>query len=200
MSKTNAVSRLAILFMFGLAIGLSGCGNDGNDGKAGADGSDGSDGVVTVVADNGNSVEACIGCHGDGQVKPVGDITNAADVHYVDTDPDGPATASGYRQLAVNITQVDVTGTSVIIELNVEDENLAPVSDIFASDLRFNIASLRSGVGLGDSSFYQNLINRVEDPGNVGNGPGTPELQGTAEGFSGGVFESGPGGGLLAGE
>jgi OmcA/MtrC family decaheme c-type cytochrome len=202
MSKTSAASKIASLLMLGLAIGLSGCGNDGNDGNDGADGADGADGVVTVVDDNGNSVEACIGCHGVGQVEPVGDITDIADVHYVDTDPDGPATASGYRQLAVNITQVDLTGTSVIIEFNVEDENNAPVSDIFASDLRFNIASLQSGVGPGDSSFYQNLINRVEDPGNVGNGPGTPELQGTAENFttSGGVFESGPGGGLLAGE
>ncbi len=205
MAKTGVVSKVVILLILSLAVGLGCSGNRGDDGKkgdVGPAGPPGDDANVTVVVDNANSVEACTGCHGLNGVAPVGDITDPADVHYVDTDPDGPATASGYRQLAVNITQVDVTGTSVIIEFDVEDEDTNPVSEIFASDLRFNIASLQARAGLGDSSFWQNLINRIEDPGTTGPGPGTPELQGTSERFtsSDGVFEAGPGGGLGAGE
>ena len=205
MVKTGAVSKVVILLILSLAVGL-GCsgkrGDDGEQGDTGPEGSPGEDAEVMVVVDNSRSVEACIGCHGSGGVRPVGDITDPDDVHFVDTDSDGPATASGYRQLAVNITQVDVTGANVIIEFDVEDEDTSPASDIFANDLRFNIASLQAGIGLGDSSFWQNLINRIEDPGAIGPGPGTPELQGTGENFttSGGLFEAGPGGGLAAGE
>ncbi|MBW2390009.1 MAG: OmcA/MtrC family decaheme c-type cytochrome, partial [Deltaproteobacteria bacterium] len=204
MAKTGVVSKVVILFILSLAIGLGCSGNRGDDGKegdVGPVGPPGDDAEVTVVVDNAKSVEACIGCHGAGGVKPVFDVTDTSDVHYVDPNPLGPETASGYRQLAVNITEVDVTGTSIIIEFDVEDEGNAPVSDIFAGDLRFNIASLEDGAALsGDSSFFQDLINRVEDPGGTGPGPGTPELQGTSERFGSGVFEAGPGGGLVGGE
>lgn len=206
-AKTGRViSKAALLLMLSLAIAL-GCsdgkkGDDGDDGAVGPEGPAGDDGVVTVVVDNGRSVEACIGCHGAGSVAPVGDITDTADVHYVDTDSDGPATASGYRKLTVTITEVDVTGTSIVIEFSVTDEDGASVTDIFASDGRFNIARLQAAAGLGDPTTWQNLINRTETPGAVGNGPGTPELQATSERFSSGVFEDedSPMSGLGAGE
>jgi OmcA/MtrC family decaheme c-type cytochrome len=186
-----------------VAIGL-GCGgnngDDGDDGDVGATGPPGDDGVVTVVIDNATSVEACTGCHGAGGVAPVGDIDDPADVHYISTNFAGkPPTGSGYFELVLTITEVDVTGANIIIEFEVEDEFGDPVSDIFASDLRFNIASLDYGTG-GDSSFWQDLINQTEDPGSIGPGPGTPELQGTAERFSSGTFEAGLGGGLALGE
>lgn len=209
MTKNGVTSRIAaFLMILTLAIGL-GC-SDGKRGKDGADGADGVDGVdgITVVLDNSTSVEACTGCHGPDGVVPVGDITDAggggvpADAHYVDLDSDGPMTTSGYRQLAVTITQVDVTGANVIIEFDVADENGAAVSDIFEGDGRFTIATLKSGVGTGDSTFWQSLINKTEDPGAVGDGPGTTEVQATYERFGSGagVFEAAPAGGLAAGE
>src|SRR5262249_24664811 len=52
-----------------------------------------------------------VGCNGAGAQLPAGDITNLQDVHYIDTDPRGPATPSGYRQLHVQIDSVDVSRT-----------------------------------------------------------------------------------------
>jgi hypothetical protein len=44
------------------------------------------------------SVEGCTGCHSNNGVVPVGNINNRRDVHYVDLDPNGPATDSTYRE------------------------------------------------------------------------------------------------------
>ena len=41
---------------------------------------------------------------------PVGNILDTDDPHFIDTDPDGPLTAAGYRQIQVGLTSVDVTG------------------------------------------------------------------------------------------
>ncbi len=66
--------------------------------------------IATPVAaqSQGFSVEGCIGCHAQGEPAPVFNINSLVDLHYVDLDPAGPATASGYRQLNVTLTSVDV--------------------------------------------------------------------------------------------
>jgi OmcA/MtrC family decaheme c-type cytochrome len=139
-------------------------------------------------------VETCIGCHGPTGVVPVGDILDGEDPHFIDTDPDGPLTAAGYRQLRVELTSVDVTGSRVVIEFDVTDENDDPVDDLFASDGRFTIARLDPPAASGDSSDWASLITRVEDPGTVGTGDGTPETQADSERFTsgGGLFENLP--------
>jgi OmcA/MtrC family decaheme c-type cytochrome len=123
-----------------------------------------------------------------GQVLPVGDITDPLDAHFIDTDPAGPETEAGYRQLDVLILSVDVTGMNVVINFDVTDELGMPVSDLFADDGRFTIALLVPGAGSGDPLEWQSLIETIEDPGDVGNGPGTPEVQATSESFGSGTF------------
>lgn len=93
----------------------------------------------------GTSVEGCIGCHAPGEPAPVGNINDPSDLHYVDLHPAGPASASGYRQINVAPTGVDVTGTSFVIEFQVTDENGADVTNIFDSDGRFSLAVLEAG-------------------------------------------------------
>ena len=81
-------------------------------------------------------------------------------MHAVDLDPDGPETASGYRRLDATLTAVDVSGTSVVIEFQVDDESGAGVANLLASDGRFAIDRLDPAVdgdpsewvGIGDES------------------------------------------------
>ncbi len=93
----------------------------------------------------GPSVEGCIGCHALGEPAPVGNNSNLGDLHYVDLHPSGPASLSGYRQINVAPTLVDVTGASLVIEFGVTDENGADVTNIFDSDGRFTLAVLEPG-------------------------------------------------------
>jgi len=145
-----------------LALALPGCnssdGKDGRDGVDGAAGADGDPGPPGDPLDPVVALEACIGCHGDGAAVPVGDITNVMDAHYVDTDPDGPQAASGYRQLNVQITSVSVVGASVVVDFMVTDENGSFVDDLFAGDGRFTLARLDPPAIVGDSTDWNNLL------------------------------------------
>jgi OmcA/MtrC family decaheme c-type cytochrome len=201
MMRNGLLARLGTVFLcllFVLAVGA--CGNDGDDGSDGSDGMDGAQGPVgpqgppgaPANVDDGTSLESCIGCHGAGGVLPVAAIDAPGDAHQIDTDPDGPATASGYRQLVVTLTSVDVSGSQVVILFSVEDENGAPVDDVFAADGRFTIAKLLPPAEAGDPNRWQSLIEQIEDPGGVGDGPGTPAVQATAERFTtgGGSFQN----------
>lgn len=125
-------------------LGLQACADNGSDGSPGATGPAGPAGPSGPPGDSEptTAVETCIGCHGPTGVVPVGDIRDGADPHFIDTDPDGPLAAAGYRRLEVVLTSVDVTGMSVVIGFSVSDENGAPVDDLFASDGRFTIARL----------------------------------------------------------
>lgn len=194
--------RLIILLLTAVfVIGLQGgCSNDGDDGSTGATGNTGPEGPPGPSGDTEptTAVETCIGCHGPTGVLPVGNILDGNDPHFIDTDPAGPLTAAGYRRLRVEPSSVDVTGTRVVIEFDVDDvdENdvvVAPVDDLFASDGRFTIARLNPPAALsGDSSVWSSLITRVENPGNVGTGDGTPETQANSESFTSGagLFEN----------
>jgi OmcA/MtrC family decaheme c-type cytochrome len=165
-------------------------GPEGPTGPTGPTGPPGEDGVI----DDGTSVEACIGCHGPEGAVPVVAINNVGDAHYIDTDPDRPETPSGYRQLNIDITSVEITGSTpgskVIIEFDVTSEDaFEDVDDIFASDGRFTIAHLSQGTPAEASDDWQSLIVTVEGPGPPG--PGTdPQPQATYERFTanGGVF------------
>ncbi len=136
------------------------------------------------------SVEGCVGCHGEGRAVPVVDQTDPIDAHFIDPDPAGPLTASGYRTLDAEILSVDVGGTEVVFEFEVRNELGAPVVDLFAGDGRFTLARLVPPAEIGDASQWQSFIERIEDPGSVGDGPGVPAAQATAETFSNGLFES----------
>jgi len=183
----NRYWTAALAAVLGCALfGAVGCGNDGNDGPPGPEGATGPQGPpgTTTVHDPDVAIEACIGCHGPSGVRPVGNITDVMDVHFIDTDPDGPQTSSGYRQLHVELTSVDVSRTvdadSVIIDFQVTDENGSFVSNLFASDGRFTIARLNPGVGSGDATFWQSFITRT-DAGAV---------QANAETFGSGTFQA----------
>jgi OmcA/MtrC family decaheme c-type cytochrome len=188
------MKRWIILMLSALLFfGLHGCSDDGSDGAPGAQGEQGEQGPPGDPAgDPTTSVETCVGCHDDQGVAPVGDITDPDDPHFIDTMLPAPQTASGYRQLDAELTSVDVTGTRVVIEFDVTDENSDPVTDLFASDGRFTIARLDPGAGPGDSDDWLSLIDRIEDPGAVGTGDGSPETQANSERFTsgGGLFEN----------
>jgi OmcA/MtrC family decaheme c-type cytochrome len=198
MNREHRLVRLGIAFaclLFALALGA--CSNNGNDGSDGATGPTGSQGPSgdpgpAGNADDATSLEACIGCHGAGGVLPVASIDAPDDAHYIDINPDGPATPSGYRQLDVVLDSVDVSGSSIVILFFVADENGASVDNLFAADGRFTIARLLAPAAAGDSNRWQSLMERIEDPAGVGDGPGAPEAQATAEGFttSGGSFQN----------
>lgn len=125
---------------------------------------------ASASIDPDTAVEACVGCHGAGEVRPVEDITDTMDVHYVDTDPDGPLTGSGYRQLNIAISAVDVSRmtdpNSVIIDFAVSaiDEfgMMVPVTNILASDGRFTIARLNPGTIPEDPTSWQSFITRTD--------------------------------------
>jgi OmcA/MtrC family decaheme c-type cytochrome len=183
-----------VVFLLCAAIAGVACSDDGDDGSPGAQGAQGPEGPAGPEGPPGDSgtfdpdvaLEACIGCHGDGAAVPVGNITNLVDAHYIDTDPDGPETASGYRQLHVELNSVDVSRTvdvdSVIMNFTVTDENGSFVTDLFAADGRFAIARLSPGAGTGDATFWRSFITRTEDPGAV--------IQANTEGFTSGTFQA----------
>jgi OmcA/MtrC family decaheme c-type cytochrome len=120
--------------------------------------------VPAFAQSQGSSVEGCIGCHALGQPVPVGNINNLIDLHYIDTNPNGPATASGYRRLDTTVTSVDVTGTSAIVEFSVVDETGADVENVFDSDGRLVFAKLVNPRDilnpdtLGDPNEWQRLV------------------------------------------
>ena len=204
MTRTNRINRTTTLLLSLLAacmaFGLAACsdGTQGPPGPPGATGPAGPQGPPGTggVTDTGTSIEGCVGCHDANGAVPIEDITVPMDAHFIDTHPDGPATASGYRKLVVTINSVNVSGGSTLIDFSVADENGAPVADIFAGDGRFTIAKLQLGANPNDASFWQSLIERTEDPGGVGDGPGTPEQQANAERFTanGGTFQNLTGG------
>ncbi len=183
--------RIILLFLtLLLSFGVAACGEDGEQGEQGPEGPEGPEGPPGPpgeVADVSTSVEACTGCHAAGMNRPVGDITDMDYVHYIDATSDGEMTPAGIRRLEVTITQVDVTNGAVEIEFDVDDENGA-YDQIFVSDGRFTIAKLLDGPEAGDATRYQSLIQRTEDPGDVGDGPGDPEQQATYERFTSGTF------------
>lgn len=113
---------------------------------------------IAEEADDGTSIEGCVGCHGAGQARPAVNVADARDVHYVDTDPRGPATASGYRQNNVEISSVDLTGNQVVIEFSAVDENGGVVDNLFAQDGRFAIARLVPGAVTGDPISWHSLL------------------------------------------
>jgi hypothetical protein len=176
MRRTNLLLVLATALL--LAFG-AGCGDTtyvgvpGPAGPPGQDGQDGQDGGG-AMADDGTSVEACIECHGENGAVPAFDIRDENDVHYIgDVNSDGRLTPSGYRQLNVTINSVDVTGANVVIDFRVTDEDGTGVDDIFADDGRFTISKLiPPGLNTNDPTMWQSLMNLVEDPGIVGDGPG----------------------------
>lgn len=184
-----AALRSSVALSFLVTLLILGCAEDGDDGAPGAQGPPGPPGPPGESSEPVTSVESCIGCHGATGVVPVVTITDPDDAHFVDTDPDGPLTPSGYRMLTIDMQEVDVSGSQVVMEFGVTDENDADVDDLFASDGRFTIARLTPAAALGDARVWQSLITRIENPGGVGDGPGTPETQATAEGFSSGTFE-----------
>jgi OmcA/MtrC family decaheme c-type cytochrome len=189
MTRRTLFSMLLLsALLFTAALGCDGV--DGATGAEGPPGPAGPEGPPGLPGDEPTTaVEACAGCHGDGRAVPVGNILDAQDAHHIDTDPRGPATASGYRQLNIAIGTVDVTGSSVEIDFEVTDETGSFVPDIFASDGRFTIAKLVPGASMWDSDDWSSFITRVEDPGGVGDGPGTPELQANAERFDPAGFQ-----------
>jgi len=110
--------------------------------------------------DAGLAVETCVGCHSAGGTVPVADISDPNDAHYVDLDPRGPATASSYRQLNLDVSMVDVTGSVVIVDFTAIDEDGGNISNLFASDGRMNVARLVDGAVPGDPTEWQTLISR----------------------------------------
>ncbi len=181
---------IASLLLF-TALGPLGCRDDGDDGAPGPEGAAGPEGPAgppgppgSGVGDPTVAIEGCVGCHGQGEVVPVGDITDMADAHFVDTHPDGPLSAAGYRDLNVELTSVDVSRTvdadSLIITFEVTDENGAPVTNLLASDGRFTIARLSPPANAGDATFWRSFITRL-DAGTV---------QANAETFGSGTFQA----------
>ncbi len=158
MMRKNWMTRLGSLAAFLLLfLAVAACSNNGNDGSDGTDGAQGPTGSQgdpgpAANADDGTSLESCVGCHGAGGVLPVASISAPGDAHHIDTDPDGPATSSGYRQLRVALSSVDVSGSNVVILFDVEDENMNPVADLFAADGRFTIAKLLPPPTAGDAN------------------------------------------------
>ncbi len=102
-------------------------------------------GTTAAAQSQGPSVEACIGCHAMGEPAQVGNITQLVDLHYTDTNPDGPETASGYRTLNVDVTATDVRGVNTIVEFTVTDEHGTPATNIFDTDGRLILGQLAPG-------------------------------------------------------
>jgi len=170
--KSAPISGLAMsIFLCAVVAGCS----DGKDGAEGPSGPAGAPGAGSEIA---TSVESCVGCHGPLAAEPVMDITDTSDVHYIDTDSNGPLTPAGYRQVNLTLSLVDVSAASVVIEFDAADENAAAITDLFAADGRFTIARLDPSAA-GDPSQYVPLI--INSSG-----------QGTSERFTsgGGLFEN----------
>jgi OmcA/MtrC family decaheme c-type cytochrome len=155
-------SRFLVLIALATLALMPACSDDGDDGSDGQQGAQGDPGPAGPPGDPGSpvtSIEGCEGCHGAGQVSPVGDITLAGDAHAIDLDPDGPQTDSGYRQLNALLTQVDVRGTSVLIDFDVVDETGAGVDNLLASDGRFAIDRIVVGID-GDPTRWDGIGTR----------------------------------------
>jgi len=112
---------------------------------------------LAQITDPGTAVEACISCHGPETLAPVSDINSPDDVHFVDLDPAGPASAAGYRQLNIEVTEVSVAANPVVMEFTVTDENAAPILNVLASDGRYALARLVPGAMTGDPTEWQNV-------------------------------------------
>jgi len=169
-----------------IVISLAACSDGGGNGEptaasqAGIGGS-APTGPISPLApppeptDPETSVETCVACHGAGGSTPVGNIHAAGDAHAVDTHPDGPITPSGLRRLDATLSQVDVTGTNVVIDFRAVDENGVDFDELVASDGRFAIDRLEAGAD-GDPSQWVGIGNR------------------STEQFTNGTFESLAGG------
>jgi OmcA/MtrC family decaheme c-type cytochrome len=182
-SPLRALILISLVFLLG--AGLTACGEKGDTGPQGPEGPPGPPSDVT---DTGTSLETCTGCHGQNGVAPVGDIEDSDYVHFIDADSDGVLTESGLRKLMITVTQVDVTGSTVVIDFEVASES-GSYDLIEAGDGRFTIAKLIDPTDADpandyDPNYWQSLIETTEDPGGVGDGPGTPEQQATYESFT----------------
>ena len=183
MERRTLLSMLVLAAL--LFAGAVGC-SDTN----GADGADGEPGVTGPEGPQGppgdeptTAVESCVGCHGDGTVRPVGNILSAQDVHYI--DPNGLESS----QLDIAIQTVDVRGSSVDIEFVVTEAG-SFVTNLVASDGRFTIAKLVPGAIPQDSDDWSSFITQVENSGNVGDTPpGTTATQAAAERFNPAGFQ-----------
>jgi OmcA/MtrC family decaheme c-type cytochrome len=171
-------SRFLVLIALATLALMPACSDDGDDGSDGQQGAQGDPGPAGPPGDPGSpvtSIEGCEGCHGAGQVSPVGDITLVNDAHAIDLDPAGPQTDSGYRQLNALLTQVDVRGSSVVIDFDVVDETGAAVDNLLASDGRFAIDRIVLGID-GDPTRWDGIGTR------------------STENFTSGLFENLTGG------
>ncbi|MBW2420016.1 MAG: OmcA/MtrC family decaheme c-type cytochrome [Deltaproteobacteria bacterium] len=125
--------------------------------------------VAAQVVDQGTSVEGCVGCHALGTAVPVGNVNDHRDPHFVDLHPKGPETSSGYRQLVVTLTLVNVTGAQLIVDFTVEDEEGRDAINIFESDGRVVLAKLVDGslsdppASSGDPTEWQRIVSESFD-------------------------------------
>jgi OmcA/MtrC family decaheme c-type cytochrome len=111
-----------------------------------------------AAEDDGVADEDCLRCHGEGRFSQVWDVDDPSDAHYVDRDPLGPATPSGYRQVNLELTRVDVTGQRVVLAFIATDENGTGIGDLTESEGRFGLARLLAGAGPGEPTEWQSLI------------------------------------------
>jgi OmcA/MtrC family decaheme c-type cytochrome len=120
------------------------------------------------------------------------DISDPSDAHYIDLAFGfGPPSEAGYRKLFPTLTQVDVSGTSVVINFSVDDELGGAVFDLLASDGRFTIARLIPSGGV-EPDVWRSLIERTVSPaaGSPMDGIGPDETQATYERFSSSGFQN----------
>jgi hypothetical protein len=109
MKRAFIALAVATLFAF-----IGGCADDGSDGSPGPLGPPGPAGPPG--GDPVTAVEACLGCHDDNGSTPVYDISDPSDAHYIDLAGGfGPPSEVGPRKLFPALTQVDVSGTSVVM-------------------------------------------------------------------------------------
>jgi len=158
-SRFAGASLLTAAFLV-LSLGLSGCSGGGGGSDGGTSSGSSASTEATDLVSPPTSVETCVACHGAAGSHPVGDIQSLSDVHAVDTDPDGPLTPSGVRRLDAMIDEVDLSGTSVVIDFVVVTEAALGYDGLTSDVGRFAIVRLDAGsngdpsewVGIGDSS------------------------------------------------
>ena len=115
-------------------------------------------GAALAIEDQGTSVEECVACHATGQAVPVGNVDNLADPHFTDTNALGPLTDSGYRQLNVAVTSVDLSNPNIVIEFTLTDENGTGIDNVYDDDGQLYIARLEDGRVPGDPNTAGNPI------------------------------------------
>lgn len=168
-STRSLCAALLAIVILGL---LAACGAPGGGGSeqggddsgtsAGSTTSDGSDGGTSAQGSEPppeepvTSLETCGSCHAPWQALPVTDVAAEGDAHFVDPDPNGPLTPSGYRRIDAVITAVDLTGAQVVIDFQATSESAAPVDVLFPEDGRFAIARLEDGID-GEPNDWVNL-------------------------------------------